>query len=220
MARSDKNFEPRKNQIIQAATETFVKYGYEATTNKLIAEEIQRQTGAGFTPQLIYHYFESKNELFRAVMQQFQAPQALNELIKRLKNESPEIFFKALATAYLAVFDEPTAASIFKIAQSEGYRNPEVAESIATVLYESYTLPCAEYVVKQMALGNIKRMHPAIILSNFFAPLVFRMLPITLAMERINQGSMPSREEFIEASVNGFLSGILIERKNQNEKVN
>jgi AcrR family transcriptional regulator len=213
MARTDKNFEPKKNQIIQGATAVFVKYGYEATTNKLIAEEVQRQTEMGFTPQLIYHYFGSKEELFRAVMQQFPAPQSLNAFIQELKNQPPEIFFRELAQAYVALFDDPTTAGIFKIAQSEGYRNPEVAESIAAVLYQAFTLPCVEYVVKQMADGRIKLMHPATLLTQFFSPLVFRMLPIAQALEKINPVNLPGRAEFIEGIVSSFLNGVLIERK-------
>ncbi len=47
--------------ILRAARECFARCGYEKTTNKLIASE------ANLTAGSLYHYFESKGELFAAV---------------------------------------------------------------------------------------------------------------------------------------------------------
>jgi AcrR family transcriptional regulator len=47
--------------IMDAATELFAKHGFHATTNKMIAR------AAGVAPGLLYHYFESKEDLFAAV---------------------------------------------------------------------------------------------------------------------------------------------------------
>lgn len=47
--------------IIRAATGAFAAHGFLGTTNKIIAAE------AGITPGLIYHYFQSKRDLFNAV---------------------------------------------------------------------------------------------------------------------------------------------------------
>lgn len=46
--------------IIDAATQAFAEYGYDRTTNKMIAVR------AGVAPGLIYHYFDSKEALFAA----------------------------------------------------------------------------------------------------------------------------------------------------------
>lgn len=48
-------------RIIDAARDCFGRYGYDKTTNQLIARQ------AGITSGAIYHYFESKQELFESV---------------------------------------------------------------------------------------------------------------------------------------------------------
>jgi AcrR family transcriptional regulator len=50
-----------RDAIIDAATTCFAAFGFEATTNKMIARN------AGVAPGLLYHYFESKLELYAAV---------------------------------------------------------------------------------------------------------------------------------------------------------
>jgi AcrR family transcriptional regulator len=51
-------------RIIDGARRCFARYGYDKTTNKDIAAE------AGLTTGAIYHYFDSKQELFGAVVEE------------------------------------------------------------------------------------------------------------------------------------------------------
>lgn len=53
-------------QIIAAALAAFAHKGYDATTNKEIAQAVGITTGA------IYHYFDSKTELYAAVYSEVQ----------------------------------------------------------------------------------------------------------------------------------------------------
>ena len=52
-----------KERVLLAAQRTFAALGYESTTNKAIADE------AGITTGAIYHYFDSKRELYAAVLE-------------------------------------------------------------------------------------------------------------------------------------------------------
>src|SRR2546423_387119 len=53
-------------RILLAARQCFSRFGYAKTTNKDIA------TGAGITTGAIYHYFDSKQALFVAVVEEVQ----------------------------------------------------------------------------------------------------------------------------------------------------
>ena len=53
-------------RIIEAARRGFADHGYEATSNRTLAAEI------GITPGAIYHYFDSKLDIYRAVLEQVQ----------------------------------------------------------------------------------------------------------------------------------------------------
>ncbi|MGI9577831.1 MAG: TetR/AcrR family transcriptional regulator [Microthrixaceae bacterium] len=53
-------------RILDAARRSFADHGYEATTNRMLAAEI------GITPGAIYHYFDSKVDIYRAVLEEAQ----------------------------------------------------------------------------------------------------------------------------------------------------
>ncbi|MUM78455.1 TetR family transcriptional regulator [Pseudodesulfovibrio sp. F-1] len=51
---------PKKDCILKAAQELFARYGYAGTTMKMVAES------AGVASGLVFHYFDSKENLFMA----------------------------------------------------------------------------------------------------------------------------------------------------------
>jgi AcrR family transcriptional regulator len=55
-----------RDRILHVARETFAELGYAATTNKTLADAANVTTGA------IYHYFDSKLDLYRAVNNEVQ----------------------------------------------------------------------------------------------------------------------------------------------------
>jgi AcrR family transcriptional regulator len=65
----------RKEQIMEAALKVFARRGIIGTKMSMIATE------AGISPGLLYRYFESKDELFSALVQQ-----AMKESIAEMEN--------------------------------------------------------------------------------------------------------------------------------------
>jgi AcrR family transcriptional regulator len=55
-----------RERILHSAREAFAEMGYSATTNKVLAERADVTTGA------LYHYFDSKMDLYRAVNDEAQ----------------------------------------------------------------------------------------------------------------------------------------------------
>jgi AcrR family transcriptional regulator len=56
-----------RERILKTARLTFAQLGYGATTNKYLAEQADVTTGA------LYHYFESKLDIYAAVLDEVQA---------------------------------------------------------------------------------------------------------------------------------------------------
>ena len=95
----------RREQLIDVATKLFAKRGYDATTTAAIAE------AAGVTEPILYRHFDSKQELFVAIVRSV-SEQTLNhwkeiigdvadpaEQIRRIAGEFPE-HVRHLADAY------------------------------------------------------------------------------------------------------------------------
>lgn len=81
----------RRQQFLQTALELFSTQGYEATTTRQVAE------AAGASDTLLYRYFPTKQELFRAVVAE-HGPGALFDLPT---DELPEMPFPEALTCFV-----------------------------------------------------------------------------------------------------------------------
>jgi AcrR family transcriptional regulator len=103
-------------RILDAATQLFLAAGYERTTIRAVA------SAAGVDPGLVMHYFGSKQELFRRVIETAPVPglseapgqaaeQILATLADRLANEPA-----ASLTLVRSMLTNPEAASVASVA--------------------------------------------------------------------------------------------------------
>jgi TetR/AcrR family transcriptional regulator, cholesterol catabolism regulator len=77
----------RREQLIEVATKLFAKWGYDATTTAAIAE------AAGVTEPILYRHFDSKQELFVAIVRSV-SEQTMNhwrEIIGDVKDPAEQI---------------------------------------------------------------------------------------------------------------------------------
>jgi AcrR family transcriptional regulator len=209
MGRSDKNFEGRRAQIIEAATAVFATHGYQGASNKRIAEELARRSGAGVTPQLIYHYFEGKQALFQAVMQQFPPPQRVRAAIEQAMDEPPDRFFRRVARAYLALLDDPQAAAVIRITILESEQAPEVAQTVAAALVPAYAEPMIAYLAAGVARGLLRPCSPGLVLLGLFGPLLQSRSPVSRAMaQRMNAPPLDA-DALVDGVVDNLLLGLV-----------
>src|SRR5687768_16641702 len=109
-------------RILQAARESFAKAGYAGTANKQIADR------AGITAAAIYQYFDSKADLFMAVVKDAQG-----ELVPQFREaaESAPTVRDAFRALLLASADlhakDPSLAAFLSALPVELSRNEEVA---------------------------------------------------------------------------------------------
>src|SRR6202051_2003684 len=99
MARTPKVVEDRREQIIDAAMHVFAQKGYSKATNKDIAYE------AGITPGLIYYYFESKEALLNAILEDRSPLKLVTSLPPQALALPPEKFFFMLIRQALDIVE-------------------------------------------------------------------------------------------------------------------
>jgi AcrR family transcriptional regulator len=124
----------RREQLIEVATKLFAKWGYEATTTAAIAE------AAGVTEPILYRHFDSKQELFVAIVRSVSEQTMRHwgeildgiadpaEQIRRIAEEFPD-HIRQLADAYhvihgaLATSRDRKVVAVMKehYAQIEGF---------------------------------------------------------------------------------------------------
>ncbi len=98
MARTPKVVEDRREQIIGAAMRVFSQKGFTRATNKDVARE------AGITPGLIYYYFESKEALLKAILEERSPLPVVTSLPAEMLALPAEVFLRFLIQRHQKFF--------------------------------------------------------------------------------------------------------------------
>ncbi|GAC1347373.1 MAG: hypothetical protein NVSMB27_12640 [Ktedonobacteraceae bacterium] len=149
----------RRQQILEAALSVFAEQGFEAATNKEIADR------AGVNQGLIYFYFESKADVFFAAFEYHArlVMAQLDAVFAEVCDENPSTGFGRLLKQIVAVLDTPRTISLLRmIHQVMGSREPRGALShqeeqrSMSMLVEHLARGLRKYLEAQMARGTLR----------------------------------------------------------------
>lgn len=115
-------------QIIAAARKVLAEQGFDATSIKEVARE------AGIAPGLIYYYFENKEALLLAVVEDASEQYVLQMNPLRASQKGRNLGEGALAVARGRVSDQPDWYRLRYELFSLGLRNPKLRAGVARLL--------------------------------------------------------------------------------------
>mgnify|MGYP001825103043 CR=1 FL=1 len=114
-----------RGRIIDIARRAFAEQGYEATTNRTIADE------AGITTGALYHYFDSKLGIYQAVHDEVQ--ERVYHLLATAERNG-DTFLEKLEAVYEAAHElnraDASLAQFLGSARIDRRRIPELTESL------------------------------------------------------------------------------------------
>ena len=114
--------EARPGEILHAALEQFVEHGFAATK----MEDIARR--AGVTKGTVYLYYRSKEELFRAAVEETILPSiSLGEQLLEEESTSAVALFRTLIATWWDFMSVPPLSGIPKLIVAEAVNFPSVA---------------------------------------------------------------------------------------------
>ena len=113
--------EDRPAEITEAAFNTFAEKGYASAR----VEEVAKR--AGVSKGLLYLYFKTKEELFKAVIRSVVLPR-VDALLAEIDREgvSAEAFMRGPLRAFLAQLPGSRVAVVVKLMLTEGSRHPDL----------------------------------------------------------------------------------------------
>jgi AcrR family transcriptional regulator len=199
MARTEKVVEDRREQIIDAALRVFSQKGFERTTNKDIARE------AGITPGLIYHYFESKDDLLKAAIEQHSPVGLIHALPEQMLNQPPDLFLRFMAQKILEIAESEQFVRLLRVFLPEVIYNPSITTfNLAAIQEVSEFL--VGYLEAKMESSELRRSDASLSLQMFtgslFAFVIRRqMLHDPLALQY-------THEQIAEVVVSTILDGM------------
>lgn len=194
----------RREQILLAALRVFAAKGYDGATNREIARD------AGVTTAALYWYFPSKEEMFKAVIDEhLKKVQGLQGDISSVIHIPPRIFLSGLVRSFLALFKQEDARNLFKILLVEGVRRSAVA-----AIWENYMKEAAsKWLVQYMEAQVERRVFRPV--DGLLATQVLMGSAIAFLLRRDLMGhqqlSHVTDDQFIDTLIDTFLRGVLVE---------
>ncbi len=161
----------RPGEIIEAALELFVANGFSATR----LEEVAKL--AGVSKGTVYLYFDSKQDLFQAVVQQIIIPE-----IEKAEQKAAEFsgsqreLLSLLILNWWNVIGKTKLAGIPKLIISEAANFPELAE-----FYVEKVVSRARNIIKRsistgIEQGEFKPSDPIVTTRLLIAPMMFAVI--------------------------------------------
>jgi AcrR family transcriptional regulator len=156
MARTEKIVEDRREQIMEAALRVFSKKGYADASNKDIAHE------AGITPGLIYHYFESKEALLKAIYQDRSPVNVVYSMPDKILALPLEEFFRFVVKQMLTSVEDERFLPLLKLYLPEAIYHPELAPFMTAIIAQGSQF-MEGYLAAKMESGELRITNPALI---------------------------------------------------------
>ncbi|MCS7187619.1 MAG: helix-turn-helix domain-containing protein, partial [Armatimonadota bacterium] len=139
--------EERQIQIIEAAAKLFAERGFDGTSIDDIAE------ACGVAPGLIYHYFDSKAEILKALIERKAFLPRMAEILRTPPKATVEETLTELACAIWEMLEERRELTL--MVHGEMQRNPEVARVIGKVIKTGIQM-LSEYLSAQKSEGRLR----------------------------------------------------------------
>ena len=159
-----------KQLILSTALELFSKHGYAGASIRQIARSVN------ITESAIYNHFNSKEEIFNAILSEFKT-RTIGQVIlsDELFNdlEYPEKFLKNLALKLINHWDSPDERMFIRLVLMEQFTNIGNNElSITSYLNELRSI-CKMIFGEMIKFGVIKNIDSQFLAEEFTAQLFF-----------------------------------------------
>jgi AcrR family transcriptional regulator len=195
--------EVRKEQIMTAALKVFAERGFAEASNRDIAAE------AGLnSPGLIYHYFPSKLDLLRAIVESRSPLKQVTDNTDWLLTQPPLVTLTKIGELYLSLYESPEAAQLLKVVFGEALRNKEFADAFVEIGPLRIVKLLINYFGLLMDQGVLRRVDPFTAVRSFLGPFailfVFRTVFGPQEQFPVDPGSL------VADNVQIFLQGLAV----------
>ncbi len=144
--------EKRREDILRAALDLFIRKGYAATKIKDIAESVGMSVG------LLFHYFDSKESLYEELI--IMGLSGPSEVMAQSGGDPLEFFEMAAAQIFSYIEHDSFTAQMF-VLMSYAYYNEGAPPKVKELLkdFDLYT-PTAQLIKQGQRDGTIKEGNP------------------------------------------------------------
>jgi len=200
MARTPKVVEDRREQIIGAAMRVFSQKGFTRATNKDVARE------AGITPGLIYYYFESKEALLKAILEERSPLPVVTSLPAEMLALPAEVFLRFLIQRVLGIVESEKFVQLLLVIFSEMTHNVNLSEIVLGLVRHILAF-VDSYFKSKMEIGELRQADVALTVQVFIGGVIGFVLRRQILRDPV--ALEYSHEQIADAVVETVLKGML-----------
>ncbi len=195
--------EARPGELLDAALDLFVEKGFSATR----ADEVAAR--AGVSKGTLFLYFQSKEDLFKAVVRENIANKfpTWQEEFVTFEGTSSEMLRYAM-TSWWERIGKTRASGITKLVMSEAQNFPEIAEFYQEEVIKPGTAMIRSILARGVQSGEFREMDLEQAVHLIVAPMIFLMMWKHSMGACATSAKIVDPEQFIHMQVDVLLHGM------------
>ena len=194
-----------KDKILKTSLKLFSKKGYKATTVRDIAGAI------GMKQSALYNHFKNKDEILETLIGNLTSSAIVtlfdDKESQGLHKQGKSLLMSIATTFKLISFDGQNEA-LFKMLMQEIYRNERIREIYNEHFYQENVKKLSGIFFTMMQEDMIKSSDPLLLANEFFSPLFFYQMQVSLL--KLDKKSTSSVVSMFEKHVDHFWDNIKI----------
>ena len=202
-----------KEKILKQALKLFATKGYKATTVRDIAGAV------GIKQSALYNHFTNKDEILEtlirdltssAIVTLFDNKESIDKGSTELHKQGKSLLMSIATTFKLLSFDGQNEA-LFKLLMQEIFRNERIREIYNEYFYQENVKKLSGLFFAMMQDDMIKSSDPLLLANEFFSPLFFYQMQVSLL--KLDKKSTSSVVSLFEKHVEMFWDNVKVEKQ-------
>ncbi len=197
-----------KDKILKQSLKLFSTKGYKATTVRDIAGAI------GVKQSALYNHFKNKDEILETLISNLTSSAIVtifdDKESQELHKQGKSLLMSIATTFKLIGFDGENEA-LLKLLMQEIYRNERIREIYNEHFYQENVKKLSGLFFAMMQDETIKSSDPLLLANEFFAPLFFYQMQVSLL--KLDKKSTSSVVSLFEKHVDMFWDNIKAEKQ-------
>ena len=192
-----------KDKILKTSLKLFSSKGYKATTVRDIAGAI------GIKQSALYNHFKNKDEILETLIGNLTS----SAIVTLFDNKEPQGLHKqgksllmSIATTFKLISFDAQNEALFKMLMQEIYRNERIREIYNEHFYQENVKKLSGLFFAMMQDDMIKSSDPLLLANEFFSPLFFYQMQVSLL--KLDKKSTSSIVSMFEKHVDYFWDNI------------
>ncbi len=197
-----------KDKILKHALKLFSSKGYKATTVRDISGSI------GIKQSALYNHFKNKDEILETLISNLTSSAIVtlfdDKKAQGIHKQGKSLLMSIGTTFKLISFDKENEA-LFKLLMQEIYKNESIREIYNDHFYQENVKKLSGFFFAMMQDDMIKSSDPLLLANEFFSPLFFYQMQLSLL--KLDKKSTSAVVSMFEKHVDFFWENIKIQKR-------